>query len=472
MARIDRNNLGYLGADYQIRLMAQILTDRKFGNSIIDIVNPNYFEDETLRIIVGAIKDAKSVDDIIPDISSLEFRLLEDVKDNIPRKYILTQIRKIKDADLNDSIKVQDMGMRFCKQQELIKSVNEIQRIINKGNIEDFEECEKILRKALDHGDSKDDGINVFHDIGKVLEEDFRDPIATGINGLDEIMDGGLAKTELGVILAALGVGKTTCVTKMANSALNNGKNVIQIFFEDNPKVIQQKHLSCWSKYDLNDLMLHKDELLDMTDEMEKSLTGRLLLKKFPSDSTTVPIIKQYIRRQIAQGFRPDIIFIDYVDCIQPSRHYDDVNVGEGMIMRQIETMLTELNLAGWVCTQGNRSAITSEIVDTHQMGGSIKKAQIGHFIMSLARTLDQKDTKKANVAILKSRFGRDGLIFTDVLFDNAKVNIDLSENSLGNTRTEHKKIVEANDQKRVNEVFETMQNRKALLSANSEEIK
>lgn len=184
MAKIDRNNLGYLGADYQVRLISQILTDRRFGNSIIDIVNPNYFDDETLRIVVGAIKDAKSVDDIIPDISSLEFRLLEDVKDDMQRKYILTQLRKIKEADLNDTLKVQDMGMRFCKQQELIKSVNEIQRIINKGNIEDYEQCETILRKALEHGDSKDDGINVFDDIDKVLEVDFRDPIATGINGL------------------------------------------------------------------------------------------------------------------------------------------------------------------------------------------------------------------------------------------------------------------------------------------------
>jgi hypothetical protein len=38
MANIDKNNLGYLGADYQLRLVAQILTDRKFGE-LIDILN-------------------------------------------------------------------------------------------------------------------------------------------------------------------------------------------------------------------------------------------------------------------------------------------------------------------------------------------------------------------------------------------------------------------------------------------------
>jgi hypothetical protein len=53
MANIDKNNLGYLGADYQLRLVAQILTDRKFGELIIDILNPNYFQDEYVRIVVA-----------------------------------------------------------------------------------------------------------------------------------------------------------------------------------------------------------------------------------------------------------------------------------------------------------------------------------------------------------------------------------------------------------------------------------
>jgi hypothetical protein len=50
----------------------------------------------------------------------------------------------------------------FCKQQELIKSVQEINRIISKGDNETYEECAIILRKALDHGDSKDDGMDIF----------------------------------------------------------------------------------------------------------------------------------------------------------------------------------------------------------------------------------------------------------------------------------------------------------------------
>ena len=93
--------------------------------------------------------------------------------------------------------------------------------------------------------------------------------------------------------------------------------------------------------------------------------------------------------------------------------------------MRSFESMLSEFGLVGWTAVQGNRSSISADVVTGDQMGGSIKKAQIGHFIMSVARTLPQKESGRATIAVLKSRFGRDGVIFEDCTFDNGKVHID-----------------------------------------------
>lgn len=469
MAKIDKSNLGYLGAEYQLRLIAQILTDRKFGNAIIDIVNPNYFEDEYLRIVVGAIKNAKAKDDIIPDVGSLEFRLLDEVKDDTQRRYALTQLRKIKEADLNDTLYVQETAMRFCKQQELMKALAEINKIISKGEVDNYEELESKLRKALEHGDSKDDGINVFDDIDSVLADDFRKPIRTGIEGLDEIMDGGLSKTELAIILAPFGVGKTTMMTKIANTAMLDGYKVLQLFFEDSTKVIQRKHLSCWSKFDLNSLSIHKEEVKEMVANMMANTNGgcgEIRLKRFSSDGTTIPIIRQYIRKLIATGFRPDVVILDYIDVVEPSRRFDDVNAGEGSVMRQFETMLLELDIAGWTAVQGNRSSIKADVVEADQMGGSIKKAQIGHFVVSIAKTLDQKDKSTATMAILKSRFGKSGMIFEDIVFDNARIQIEMGENKQASTRTEYKNNVEVKGQKRTNEVLDAMLNRNTALNS------
>lgn len=464
MTKVDTNSLGYLGFDFQTRLILNLITDKKFANRIISIVNPNYFEDQYLRIICATIKDAYERYEIIPDMGSLEARLLESTKDEIQRKYVITQLRKIQEASLNDTLWIQDTAMKFCKRQELNRSVKEIQKIIDKGSIDDYEQCEAILRKALEHGDNRDDVTDVFDNVSAILEPDFRHPIPTGIKKLDEIMDGGLAKGELGVVLAAMGVGKTTILTKMANTAKDLGYNVLQIFFEDLPSAIQRKHLSCWSGHKLNELSNHKEELIELV-ERKKIEPGVLKLKKFPSDGTTIPIIRQYIRKLIAQGFNPDLVLLDYIDCVQPSKKIDDVNVGEGFTMRQFETMLSELDIAGWCATQGNRSAIKSDVVEADQMGGSIKKGQIGHFLMSIGRTLDQRDAGTATVSILKSRFGGDGLIFQNIIFDNSRVYIDMEENGNGRTHTEVKKDTELDNQKRVTALMETLKLRKNALN-------
>jgi replicative DNA helicase len=469
MSNSKRTDFNYLGKDFQVRLLFQILTDRKFADSIMDIMDANYFEDEFFRKIAITVKSAYEKHETVPDIGSLEMRLMDSAKDDIQRDFILRQLRHVKEAEANDAYWVQERALKFCKQQELKKSVKEIQEIIDKGDIDDYDKCEDILKKALETGDGKDDGIDVFHDMDSVLADDFRKPIPTRIKALDDCMDGGLSKGELAVILAPFGVGKTTMITKIANTAKNKGLNVLQIFFEDNPKVIQRKHISCWTEINLNDLKFNREEI-DKRVEIESAAEGQLKLKKFPSDGTTIPHIKQYIRKQIAQGFRPDIVLVDYIDCIQSSKTFKESWDAEGNVMRQFETMLSELDMAGWTAVQGNRNSIGAETVDSTMIGGSIKKGQIGHFIVSIAKTLDQKESGHANIAILKSRFGKDGIIFTDAIFHNGTMQIEIVEDNGGKTFMESKKDKESNSQNRVNNLLDAAKARQKVLEEGVDE--
>ena len=463
MGKINKENLGYLGLDFQYRLILQILTDRKFAQSILDVISPNYFEDSYIRIIVATIKDAYEKHEAIPDLGSLKSRLLENIQDEIDRNSVFSQLRRIEEAELNDTYYIQETAIKFCKRQELLKAIKSMNEIINRGEVDDFDKCEEILKKALEHGDANDGTTDVCDDIEGVLSDDYRNPIPTGIEGLDEIMDGGLAKGELAIILAAWGVGKTTMITKLANYAKYMGYNVMQIFFEDTTKVIQRKHVSCWTKIPLNELQARKVEAINSFKNFENS-KGKLKLVKLKSDSTTIPKIKQLIRKNIAQGFKPDLILIDYIDCVLPSRNYADSNEGQGAVMRELETMLDELDIAGWTATQGNRSSIKAEIVEGDQMGGSIKKAQIGHFLLSIAKTLEQKETGKANMAVLKSRFGKSGVIFEDVIFDNSTIQIDMTPGSQARSFLNHEVIKEERGQDRVNQLMDIALKRKEEL--------
>jgi len=459
----DINNeagFGFLGIPYQRRLITQLIIDHKFASNIMSIVDPNYFTDLYLRIIASEIKNAFEIDEVIPDMDSLRFRLNSRSDNDTTKLYIKAQIDEIEESSLNDSEFVQSMAMKFCKQQELKKSVHDIQEIIDKGDLDSYDECEEILKRALEIGSDKDAGIDVFYDIEDVLREDFRKPIPTGIDGLDDKMNGGLSKGELGVILAPFGVGKTTMITKIANTAFDLGENVLQIFFEDIPKVIQRKHLSCWTGIALNDLAIeaHRPTIDEKIKEKSNG-KGYLELKKFPSDGTTIPMIKNYVRKLSASGRKPTIILVDYIDCVTSTKSYSEDYKAEGPIMRQFESLLSEFDMAGWTAIQGNRGSLEADVVDSTHIGGSIKKGQIGHFIVSVAKDLDQKESGRANMAILKSRFGVDGIVFTDIVFDNAKIQIIIEEGKALKA-SEMDEYKEEQNQKRINELMNNMNNK------------
>jgi hypothetical protein len=135
--------------------------------------------------------------------------------------------------------------------------------------------------------------------------------------------------------------------------------------------------------------------------------------------------IKNQVRKIIADGTRIDLILLDYIDCVLPESTSKDEWKAEGSVMRGFESMCHELNLVGWTATQGNRSSISSDVVTTDQMGGSIKKAQVGHVIITIAKSLQQKEMNLATIAITKSRIGKDGVVFENCKFNNELLEID-----------------------------------------------
>ena len=131
--------------------------------------------------------------------------------------------------------------------------------------------------------------------------------------------------------------------------------------------------------------------------------------------------------------------------------------------MRQFESMISELNIVGWTAIQGNRSSIKANVVEADMIGGSIKKGQIGHFILSVAKSLEQKEEGRATLAILKSRFGKDGVIFEDILFDNSTIQIDTTMSS----DVSFLDFEKGEEKKKSTLVIEAIKKKKGLLGGN-----
>lgn len=424
----NNKNFGYLGNTFQIQLLNNIVVYKDFASSIVDVIEPKYFDNQYFKLIMQIVKEYYSKYEHTPSFNTLEQLIKSEISSPMMQKMVIDTLEQVQNAPQEGESFVQEKALKFCKQQELQKVMVQAQKIIDKGDFESYDHLEEMVREALQVGEVDTGTADVFSNLDEVLEEDFRHPIPVGIPGIDNLLKGGIAKGELGVILAPTGVGKSTFLTKISNHAFNLGYNVLQIFFEDNPKIIQRKHFTLWTGIAPDFLSLHKDKVMDKVKEIRENVPNKLVLKKLPSDTLTMNQIKNQIRKMMAEGNKLDMVVLDYIDCVVPDKNLGDEWKSEGSVMRGFEAMCHELNLVGWTATQGNRSSISSEVVTTDQMGGSIKKAQVGHVIISVAKSLQQKEMNLATIAITKSRIGKDGIVFENCKFDNELLVIDTEQ--------------------------------------------
>ena len=447
----SEKNFGYLGNTFQIQLINQLILNKDFARAIVDVLDSKYFDNQYFKIITQMIKEYYIKYESVPTFETLDQLTRSEISSDSARKIVLDTLIQIRDVSFEGHQFVIEKALKFCKQQELQKVMTKAQKIIDKGDFESYDQLEEMVNKALQVGEIEEGEHDVFTNLDQVLDEDYRHPIPMGIAGIDNLLKGGLAKGELGVILAPTGVGKTTVLTKICNHAFNLGYNVLQIFFEDNPKIIQRKHFTLWTGIAPDELSFHKDVVMEKVRDIKENTTNKLILKKYASDTLTMNQIKNQIRKMIAEGTKIDMISLDYIDCVVPDKNLGDEWKSEGSVMRGFEAMCHELNVAGWTATQGNRSSISSDVVTTDQMGGSIKKAQVGHVIITVAKSLQQKEMKLATIAITKSRIGRDGVVFENCKFDNELMEID-TESSVTFLGLEEQK--EERNRNRVNELL------------------
>lgn len=422
---MTEKNFGYLGSTFQQTLLKAIIEDKKYGETIIEVIESKYFDNNSFRFITENIKELFGKYGKIPNYETLTQKIISESSSADSSRIHIDTLEAIKALD-QDLSYAEEEALNFCKQQNLKKELKKVTSIIENGSFQEYPKIEEIIQKALQVGLLPEESSDVFADIEEVLKHDFREAIPTGINGVDDMLKGGLGRGELGIVLAPTGTGKTTLLSLFSNTAYLSDFHVMQIFFEDSKNNIKRKHYTIWTGIEPDELPNHSEEVMKVVKEVQDRSKGSLSLIKLPSDTVTISEIKSRIRKHISEGNKVDLLVIDYVDCISPDKaNFGEEWKGEGSVMRSLEAMTSEFDIAIWTATQGNRESIASEVVTTNQMGGSIKKAQIGHVVLSVGKTLEQKEQNLATMTLLKSRVGQDGIIWNNCKFDNKFIVID-----------------------------------------------
>ncbi len=443
---IDKSTLGYLDIDFQYKLAKCFIEEPHFFSEISSIVDQNAFTDSLLRTFVGTLKDYYYKESVVPSYETMGTALKSKAKTTNELQEWTDLIDKLHfKTSLEGYTLVKDTAIKFFKQQNLIKVANKILEIAGKGDIDRYDECQKLLDDASLAGNEDEFGFSPYDLEDKALSQEFKVPIPTGISKLDDALNGGLEKRKIGVIIGSAGFGKSTFSTCIASyaatykSPLNNneGYKVLQIYFEDDDVDIARKHFSKITGIEARNLTKDRSQIAEIRETLDnfpgkEMLQKNLRLKPFLAHTKSATDIGIFIKRLINTGWKPDLVIIDYFECLLAERSgfsTDSEWKRQGDTIRKIENLAKELDVAIWVPTQGNKGSFTSpDVVTMDQAGGSVIKVQAAHVVISIARSLEDIDNSRASLAILKNRAGKSGVIFHNIKFDNGTSTISCDE--------------------------------------------
>ena len=435
-------NLEYFSEEFQYEAVKALIEDTTLMGRVYKILDQNAFSNAALRTIVGVCKEFYKNKGTAIDYVSLKIIGTGVCKTDDSKTEVLQAIALIKAASSIGQDTIEDSLIKFFKLKHLAKIANKIIDDINSNETDDL-----IIKRGVKGFEDvanlgKDESETTFFNEATIVNactSGDNDVVPTGITKLDELLAGGLGRQEIGLFVAPTGYGKTTAGTIFAHNAATQGYKALQIYFEDRPQDIVRKHIAMATSTNSNFFRKLDEEvakeisnnLLQKSDT--KTLSENLILCKMPDAETTVEDIDNKIKELInLYGFHPDMIVIDYFSSLRHSENLNrDPIEAQTRCMKKIKEMIAyKYNAAVWVMQQTNRQAVSKE-GDASGMGnwqGAYAATQPASVWITLQRSKEQKQNFRADLIFNKTRHSQPKEDLLDIVFDNAKLQIDCDE--------------------------------------------
>lgn len=443
MGKIAKNNLGYLGVDFQYRLISAFFENPNFFKDMYPIIDQNMFTETYLKAIVGVMKEYYAKYDTTASYDILSIKLREKAYTEDDIQCYDEVVDKLKKTSTEGIEEIEELAEKFFKQQNWVRVANEIKRIAGDGDVSKYDDCQRLMEEAMAVGRRTEEAYSPLDNIDDDLSKDSVVTVPTGVGKLDDCLGGGLDKGKIGLIMGGTSFGKTSMTTGFAayeasyKCEANNyqGFKVLQIVFEDSNRDINRKYFSRLTQVETRKIN-ESDETTEYVRDTLKNHPDFELIKnnvrvmQLDTGEYTATDIRGVVKKKINEGFKPDVLIIDYFECIEPEKGTTKLAKWdqETKTMRKFEKFAKELDVALWLPTQGNRGSLSSDLVTMDQGSGSIGKQQIAQVVISIARSVEDIKNQKATIAVLKNRSGGAGIVLQGIKFDNGTCTISTDD--------------------------------------------
>ncbi len=416
--KAEKVNFGRYGKAFQEGLVQLIFQDRPFADQITEVLDANFIELEYLRVFLQKMLQFRHRYSKHPSVDAMLtiIKTELDEEDEVIQEKVQDYFNRMHKRELTDIDYIKEVSLDFCRKQNLKEAMMTSVGLLQNCS---FDEISKVINDALKLGSENNFGYDYMADFEERFMPKFRNTITTGWSDIDGITGGGLGKSELGVVIAPTGAGKSMVLVHLGSQALKEGKTVVHYTLELQDTVIATRYDSCITGYPLSDIINFKEEVY----EEIKDIEGSLIVKEYPTKSASTNTIRAHLSRLVKRGINPGVVIVDYADLLKPVQTRKEKREELGSIYEELRALSTEFQCPVWTASQTNRSGLSAEVITMEQISEAFNKCFVADFIFSVSRTIEDKQNNQGKIFIAKNRNGPDGMIY-NIFMDTSNVNI------------------------------------------------
>jgi replicative DNA helicase len=402
-------------------ILKNLVYNEDYLRKVLPFLKDDYFSDRTERALYNEITSFTETYNTPPTIEALSIAIKE--KNNLSDdevKSCETYLQEI-EAHSKDQTEIQwlvDKTEKFCQEKAVYNAVlGAISILDGKDKSKDKGAIPSILSDALavsfdttvghDYLENSDERYEFYH------RKEERIPF--DLEYFNKITKGGLPAKTLNIALAGTGVGKSLFMCHVAAGAMVQGKNALYITLEMAEEKIAER-------IDANLLNVTLDDLMDLPKEMydkkvakvREKTTGKLIIKEYPTASASTSHFRTLLNElNLKRSFKPDIIFVDYLNICCSSRIKAGANINSytyvKSIAEELRGLAVEYNVPIVSATQTTRSGFTSSDPGLEDTSESFGLPATADLMFALISSEELEELGQIMVKQLKNRYNDPG---------------------------------------------------------------
>ena len=398
----------------QQQILASLIHNENYCRKVLPFIKKVYFDDR---------KEAVVVDEIIgffnkynkpasKEILSIEVGNRKDLNDK-ELVEVNSFIDTLSDAPVNDDWLLENTE-KFCKDRAVYNAIlNSISIIDGRDKVHTQDAIPTILSDALSVSFDNHVGHDYIEDHNSRFEYYHRveEKISFDLEMFNKITKGGLSKKTLNIALAGTGVGKSLFMCHVAGSVLNQGRNVLYITMEMAEERIAERIDANLLNLTMDELkVIDRDIFETRIDKIAKKTQGKLIIKEYPTASAHAGHFRALLEElKLKREFKPDIIFIDYLNICSSQRMKQGANVNSytyvKAIAEELRGLAVEYNVPIVSATQTTRSGYTNSDPGLEDTSESFGLPATADFMFALVSNEELEALNQIIVKQLKNRY-------------------------------------------------------------------